>query len=132
MHVTRSPRGFALAALAATIALGMPQATAMAAVPGPHALAAPQQASPGTAAPAPGAASHAWPQWVRTAVAQAPSHKAKPGISIGDFSGCPKLPAGFDPAQFSCFLTHITGGLLQIGHANQVINRNITVAYAEG
>lgn len=125
MHLTRSPRGYALAAIAATIALGLPQATAQAAVPGPRALAASQQASPGPAG-------HAWPRWVRTAVAKAASHQARPAITIGDFKLCPKLPAGFDPSQFSCFLTHITGGLLQIGHANQVINRDITVAYAEG
>jgi hypothetical protein len=127
MHLTRSPRSFALAAIAATFALGLPQATAQAAVPGPHALAAPARTVPG-----PATDGHAWPRWVRAAVATAASHQARPAITIGDFKACPKLPAGFDPSQFSCFLTHITGGLLQIGHANQVINADITVAYAEG
>jgi hypothetical protein len=70
--------------------------------------------------------------WVRQAYNSAGSHLARPKITIGNFSQCPALPVGFNPAQFSCFLIHITGGQLIVGHSRQIINRVINLAYAEG
>jgi len=72
--------------------------------------------------------------WLRQAFRETATHgsRVRPDTTIGDFSQCPKLPKGSDPSMFSCFLVHITGGLLQIGHSSQVINRDITFSYAEG
>lgn len=72
--------------------------------------------------------------WLRQAIRQAAKRHShvQPDITIGNFSQCPKLPSGLDPSMMSCFLVHITGGVLQIGHSSQVINRNINFSYAEG
>jgi hypothetical protein len=58
--------------------------------------------------------------------------RVRPDIPIGDFSQCPKLPKGFHRSAMSCFLVHITGGVLQIGNSSQIINRDINFSYAEG
>jgi hypothetical protein len=125
----RTPRAFMLAAGAAAIVLWVPQAAA-------QGHAAPRSDRPATTA----SAGHAWTPlsliWVRRAVASARSHLTTHGvthkITLGNFKICPKLPLGFARDQFSCFITHITGGQLLIGSTNQHINRNITISYAEG
>jgi hypothetical protein len=72
--------------------------------------------------------------WVRQAISEVGTHRSRvrPDTTIGDFSQCPKLPKGQDPSMMSCFLVHITGGLLQIGNSSQIVNRDITFSYAEG
>lgn len=118
-----------LAAGAAAIVLWVPQAAAQG-----HAL--PRSDRPTAVA----SARHAWTPlslvWVRKALAGARSHPSAPQIThritLGNFRVCPKLPKGFARDQFSCFITHITGGQLLIGATNQPINRNITISYAEG
>jgi hypothetical protein len=124
-RMIKSPRLLALAALAAMLALWVPQASAgsqaVPAATGAAAHSAGQKAGKLTAIP-----------WIRHAIASAGSQVTRPKVNIGDFSQCPALPPGFDPAAFSCFLIHITGGQLLIGHANQVISKTINVAYAQG
>ena len=98
--------------------------------------AAYSQATPHPAAKAPHSAGF-HPQsipWLRQVIHEAATHHShvRPDSSIGNFSQCPKLPKGLDPSMMSCFLTHITGGLLQIGNSSQVINRDITFSYAQG
>jgi hypothetical protein len=98
--------------------------------------AAYSQAAPHPAAMSPGSAGFQ-PQsilWLRQVIHEAATHRShvRPDITIGDFGQCPKLPKGFDPSMMSCFLVHITGGLLQIGNSSQIINREITFSYAEG
>ena len=72
--------------------------------------------------------------WLRQVIheAAAPRSHVRPDIRIGNFRQCPKLPRGFRRSKMSCFLVHITGGLLQIGNSRQQINRDITFSYAEG
>src|SRR5258708_22305446 len=72
--------------------------------------------------------------WLRQVIHEAATHRShvRPDITTGDFSQCPKLPSGLKPSMMSCFLVHITGGLLQIGNSSQVVNRDITFSYAEG
>jgi hypothetical protein len=55
----------------------------------------------------------------------------KPRAAIGNFSQCPKLPTGDDPASSTCGLIHITGGVLDIGASHQIINREITISFGE-
>lgn len=128
MHMIRSRHLVALAAIGAMVALGVTQASAQVdnAV-SPKALkttAGTQQIRPMSL------------KWVRQAAAEyrahSPSRAVTPAITVGDFSACPPLPAGADPTQFICFLIHITGGTLVIGHSTQIINRNMTVPFAEG
>jgi hypothetical protein len=125
MQMIKFPRAFGLAAIAAMIVLGVPQAAAQGLALGHSARAAPGATGPGGAGP------DSLP-WIRYALAHAPSHQVSPKITIGNFSDCPSLPTGFDPSQFLCVLIHITGGQLQIGHSNQIISKNITVPFAEG
>lgn len=125
-HLARSRRTLALAVFAAVASLWLPQAAAQG-QPAPHAVRL-------AAGGGPAGLSLDWAPWLRPVLRTVKLHRGITGarITIGNFSACPKLPKGFDRSQFSCFLTHITGGQLVIGHTNQVINRNITIAYAEG
>jgi len=130
MHMTKAPRVLALAAAAATVMLGVPQVSA-------RVLAQPD--SPRSAAAASGH-SNAGPlaalKWIREAIAEAKAQHASstitPKITVGNFSQCPPLPAGDDPASTFCVLIHITGGTLDLGNSHQVINRNINISFGEG
>lgn len=127
MHMPKSPRVLMLSAAAAAIMLWVPQAAAQG------------HAQPGSSQHQ-ATAGRSWTPmslpWVRVAIASARAHHASARhvkkITLGNFRACPKLPRGFDRALFSCFITHITGGQLLIGSTNQLINRNITVPYAQG
>jgi hypothetical protein len=119
MHMIRSPRTYALAGVTALVALLSPQAAAQAT--SAHVLPAAQHRAPVASTP-----------WLRAALAKAKSHKVKPKVPIGNFASCPKLPTGDDPTQFTCFLVHITGGVLTIGHSTVIISSPINVAFAEG
>jgi hypothetical protein len=72
--------------------------------------------------------------WLQQVIHEAAAHRSqvRPDVRIGDFRQCPKLPRGFRRSMMSCFLVHITGGLLQIGNSRQQINRPIDFSYAEG
>jgi len=129
VHMFKSPRAFALAAFGAIIVLGAPQALAQ------------SQASQHPARPAAAATTHATPgplslRWLREAMAEAnaqhASSKVLSSVTIGDFSQCPALPAGDNPADFTCILIHITGGTLDLGNSHQVINRTINISFGEG
>jgi hypothetical protein len=127
MQIIKSPRVFMLAAIGAVIALGVPQAAAQG-----QAL----QHSPRLAAASRAAASPQSLKWVREAIAegraQHASTKLSPTTSIGNFSQCPALPTGDDPAFFACFLIHITGGVLDLGNSHQVINKTINISFGQG
>jgi hypothetical protein len=127
MHMTKAPRVLALAAAAAAVTLGIPQASArVAAMPhSPQSAAAATQSSFGPMSL----------KWVRKAFAAAKAQNASsritPNTTIGNFSQCPPLPAGDDPASTLCLLIHITGGTLDLGNSHQVINRNINIAFGQ-
>lgn len=129
MHMTKLPHAFALAALAASITVGVTQASAQGA-----AMAHSEHAA--TAGASRGGAGLMSLKWIRDAVAAARAHKVgstvKPAVTIGNFSDCPKLPAGYEPGSFLCVLIHITGGELIMGNSNQIISRDITVPFAQG
>jgi hypothetical protein len=129
MHLTRRPRAFALAAIAASITVGVTQATAQGA-----ALVGSGSAATAAASRAPIKPTSL--KWIRDAIAEANQHhasaKLRPAITIGHFKDCPKLPASYDRSQFLCLLIHITGGELVMGNTNQILNREITVPFAEG
>jgi len=129
MHMTRLPRAFALAAVAASIAVGVTQATAQGA-----ALVGSGHAAVAAASSAPIKPTSL--KWIQEAIAEYNAHhgsaKVRPDTTIGDFRACPKLPKRYDKSQFLCLLIHITGGELVMGNTNQIINREITVPFAEG
>jgi hypothetical protein len=127
MQMIKSPRAFTLAAIGAVIALGVPQAAAQGQAL-PH--------SPRLAAASRPAVSPRSLKWVRKAIAEAriqhASTRLSPAIEIGNFSQCPALPTGDDPANFLCVLIHITGGVLDLGNSHQVISKTINISFGEG
>lgn len=126
-RIARSRRGLAFAALAAVALPWLPQTAA-------QGLTAPRAAAQTVASHGPGGVDLRSVPWLNRVLRQVPIRRGAPmtKITVGDFSACPALPTGYDPANFSCFLTHITGGQMIIGKANQLINRDITLSYAEG
>lgn len=126
MHLLKTRRLWTV--VGAALALWIPQAAAQGqqASPTPTPVTATALATAGiNLASAP---------WLRTAISNAVSDQATVGsdVDLGDFSACPPLPDGFNPAQFSCFLTHIVGGILQVGRNNQALTKVITVSFAIG
>jgi hypothetical protein len=117
-------------AAGAALALWIPQAAAAQGQQAPSPSPARATASAAAAAGINVAAA----PWLRTAIGAAKTAQATADsdVTLGDFSACPPLPAGFDPNQFACFLTHIVGGVLQIGRNNQTITKVITVSFAQG
>ncbi len=128
MHLIKAPRAFALAAFAAMIVLGVSQAAA-------QGTAVPYSPPRAAAGLRPGTGPMSL-RWVRLAVAKAiqqnASTRGTPTTTIGNFSQCPTLPAGDNPANFICSLIHITGGVLDLGDSHQIINRPITISFGEG
>jgi hypothetical protein len=126
MHMTRLPRIIAIAAAGAAVILGVTQASALGApaLPTDHAVAHTAVRGPLSL------------KWIRDAVAEARTDHAtsriQPRLKIGNFSSCPALPSGDDPANFLCVLIHITGGELQMGNSTQIITRRMTIPLADG
>jgi hypothetical protein len=68
---------------------------------------------------------------VKASQSKALHARLKPRVALGNFSQCPKLPAGSDPTMAACGLIHITGGVLDIGAAHQILNREITISFGQ-
>lgn len=127
MHRNRLYQAAAAVAVAATVAAGVATASAQ-----NVALRRQQQQARGNASARFGFTSL---KWIRQAMTEAGKHGAglaTPKITIGNFSTCPGLPPGDLRGNFLCIVIHITGGELIMGNTNQVINKNMTVPFAEG
>jgi hypothetical protein len=127
LRMVKTSRVLALAAVAALAVPGVSLAAA-------HGMA--QPSSPRLAAAGQHKLMPGQLKWVRAIMAKASAKAlhstASPGVKLGNFAQCPKLPAGDVPSKFICGLIHITGGLLDLGAAHQQINRNITISFAQG
>jgi hypothetical protein len=115
--MVKGPRVLALAAVAALAVPGISLAAA-------HGTAQQHKLMPGQL------------KWVRVITAHASAKalhaKVKPGLKLGNFSQCPKLPKGDTRSKFACSLIHITGGHLDLGSTHQAMNRLITISFGQG
>jgi hypothetical protein len=65
------------------------------------------------------------------ASSEAKRSTVQPRAELGQFGQCPTLPAGANAADWTCVLVHITGGELDLGAAHQLLNRPITISFAD-